>query len=49
MEKGQKKNSTTTRNQPNKDLDMRPQNIAEYLFSNEKGDIADDIDSQEVD
>ena len=29
--------------------DWKPSNIAEYLFSNEKGDIADDIDSKEID
>ncbi|CDW80262.1 serine [Stylonychia lemnae] len=29
--------------------EWRPQNIAEYLFSNEKGEIADDIDAEEID
>lgn len=29
--------------------DWKPSNIAEYLFSNDKGDIADDIDGKEID
>jgi hypothetical protein len=29
--------------------EWRPTNIAEYLFSNDRGEIADDIDSQEID
>lgn len=32
-----------------KEEEWRPSNIAEYLFSNERGEIADDIDSQEID
>lgn len=29
--------------------EWKPSNIAEYLFSNERGEIADDIDSTEID
>ena len=29
--------------------EWKPSNIAEYLFSNEKGEIADDIDNNEID
>ena len=32
-----------------KEEEWRPSNIAEYLFSNERGEIADDIDSSEID
>lgn len=32
-----------------KEDDWKPTNIAEYLFSNDRGEIADDIDQAEID
>lgn len=47
MKKGEE--SVTSKKSIVKQDDWKPSNIAEYLFSNEKGDIADDIDSKEID
>lgn len=37
------------KNEKAKPEDWKPSNIAEYLFSNDRGEIADDIDAKEID
>lgn len=49
IEEKKPKAKSKEKNEKDKIEEWKPQNIAEYLFSNEKGEIADDIDTEEID